>query len=371
MLTPRSMPRSWPAAALALLASAALSVANAHSAFAAEHYAGRRVTVVINYAAGGPADIEGRLFARHVARHIAGGPNVIVQNMDGAGGLIGTNYIGEIAPKDGTVVGLLTGAAWQYASETKPRRVDFRSYEFVAYQPGTTVYFMRTDVKPGMKLATDLGRAEGLVSGGLGADNGKDLLLRLTLDMLGHKYKYVTGYRGSNAARLALQQGEINYYGESPPSYRAVVEPGLVAKGEVIALFYDADFDGRDFRMPKQVEGLGLQPFHEIHRQIRGTLPSGQLWAAYRAIVALNHGLQRIVALPPGAPPAAVDALRQAIRRLDQDREFADDAVRTFGYVPEFVADADTSARVRAAMETSPEMKAFIAQYIAAGTTQK
>ena len=46
------------------------------------------------------------------------------------------------------MVGYLTGAAWQSASDPSPRRVDFKSYEFVAYQPGTSVYFVRTDVKP-------------------------------------------------------------------------------------------------------------------------------------------------------------------------------------------------------------------------------
>ena len=86
-----------------------VSAADAQEPF----YKGKRLTVMINFAAGGPTDIEGRLFARHIARHIAGRPNIIVQNMDGAGGLIGTNWLGEVAPKDGTALGYLTGAAWQ------------------------------------------------------------------------------------------------------------------------------------------------------------------------------------------------------------------------------------------------------------------
>ena len=50
-------------------------------------YKGKRLTLLINFAAGGPADIEGRLFARHIGRHIDGAPNIIVQNRDGAGGV--------------------------------------------------------------------------------------------------------------------------------------------------------------------------------------------------------------------------------------------------------------------------------------------
>src|ERR1700681_2440618 len=68
-------------------------------------YKGKRLSVLVNFAAGGPTDIEGRLFARHIAKHIDGQPIAIVQNMEGAGGLVGTGYLGEIAPRDGTMVG--------------------------------------------------------------------------------------------------------------------------------------------------------------------------------------------------------------------------------------------------------------------------
>ena len=73
--------------------------------------------MLINFAAGGPADIESRIFAKHLVKHIDGAPNLVVQNMDGAGGLIGAQYLGEVAAKDGTVLGALTGTAWIYASD--------------------------------------------------------------------------------------------------------------------------------------------------------------------------------------------------------------------------------------------------------------
>ncbi len=327
-------------------------------------YTGKRLTILINYAAGGPADIEGRVVARHLGRHIEGQPQIVVQNMDGAGGLIGTNYIGEIAPRDGTMLGLLTGVAWPYASETKPRKVDFKLYEFVAYQPGTTVYFMRTDVKPGIKNPLDLGRAEGLVSGGLSAESSKDLLLRLTLEMLGRSYKYVTGYRGSNAARHALTTGEVNYYSESPPSYRGLVEPSLVKTGVAIGLFYDSGWDGRSFNKPLQVEGLELPAFHELFKQIRGEEPSGHLWETYKTIVALSHAMQRIAVFPPGTPKAAIDAITKAFKGLETDAEFAAEGRKTFGFVPAFRSGPDTNDKIRSALTVTPETKAWITKYI-------
>ena len=88
-------------------------------------YKGKRLTLLINFAAGGPADIEGRLFARHFGKHIDGAPNIIVQNRDGAGGLVGTNYLGELGPRDGTMAGYLTAAAWNYVIDPGSYRVDF------------------------------------------------------------------------------------------------------------------------------------------------------------------------------------------------------------------------------------------------------
>jgi hypothetical protein len=88
-----------------------------------------------------------------------------------------------------------------------------------------------------MTAATDIVKAKGLISGGLAADNSKDLLIRLTLDMLGMPYRHVTGYRSNQAARLALQRNEISLFAESPPGYRSVVEPTMVKPGQVIPLY--------------------------------------------------------------------------------------------------------------------------------------
>ena len=80
-------------AALALLAA----LANAHGD--EPFYKGKRLTLLINFAIGGPADVEGRLFAKYIGRHIDGNPSVVVQNMDGAGGIVGAKYLGTRAQR--------------------------------------------------------------------------------------------------------------------------------------------------------------------------------------------------------------------------------------------------------------------------------
>jgi tripartite-type tricarboxylate transporter receptor subunit TctC len=327
-------------------------------------YKGKRLTIMVNYAAGGPTDIEGRLFARNIARHLAGNPNVIVQNMDGAGGLVGSNWLGEIAPKDGTAMGYLTGASWLYASDPGKYRVDFLTYDFVAYQPGTSIYYVRTDVAHGIKTSADLMKAKGLISGGLAADNSKDLLMRLALDMLGVPYRHVTGYRSNNTARMALQQNEINLFSESPPGYRSVVEPSLVKNGQVIPTWYDPGWNGESFSVPRQVEGLTIPPFHEYFQRVKGGKPSGQLWDVYLTSLAINGAMQRMLVLPPGVPKGALDALRAAVLKLNNDPAFAEEARKVVGFVPEYVAGPETNRQVRSALAVKPEVRAFVANYI-------
>ena len=341
---------------VALSASISINEVRAQEPF----YKGKRLTLLINFAAGGPTDVEGRVFARHLTKHIGG--QIIVQNMDGAGGVVGATYLGEVAPKDGTVAGYLSGTSWIYVSEPERFRVDFKSYEFVAYQPGTTVHFVRTDVSPGMKEPADIAKARGLIAGGLSIDTSKDLRLRLGLDMLGVPYQYVTGYRSSAPARLALQRGEINMFSESPPSYRSIVEPQLVKTGQAIPVWWDEIDDPPPPQ--KQMEGLSIPSFPQLHKKVKGTLPSGKLWDAYTTLFNINSTLQRLIVLPPGAPRAAYEALREGIERLNTDKDFAAEALKAIEFVPDYPTAPDMSRRVRDMIVATPEMRVFINDFM-------
>ena len=328
------------------------------------YFKGKQLTLLIGSAAGGPTDIEGRLFAKYLGRHVAGQPSVIVQNKDGAGGLIGPTYLGEVAPKDGTVLGYFSGTAWNYVNNPEHWRVDFKTYEFVAYQSGTTIEFMRTDVPPGMKVPADIAKAQGLVVGGLSVDNPKDIRTRLALDMLGVKYRYVTGYRTSMPARLAMQRGEIHIFSESPPSYRAVIEPTLVKSGEMMPVWYDSEDATGTAPLPKSMAGLAIPSFSQLYIKLKGAPPSGQLWEAFRAIQEVNSTLQRVVTLPPGASAVAAAELRAAVARLNDDKDFVAETLKLIGFEPDYESGADIAARMRAMLVASPEVRAFTADYI-------
>src|SRR5262245_19978495 len=98
----RSMITRLLAAALAVLLAAACS----DGAFA-QFYKGKTITMIINYPAGGPTDIEGRIVAQHLPAHIPGNPTVVIKNVGGAGGIIGSNQLAEAAP-NGDTMGFFT-----------------------------------------------------------------------------------------------------------------------------------------------------------------------------------------------------------------------------------------------------------------------
>src|SRR5215475_10545373 len=327
-------------------------------------YKGKRLNLVVNFAPGGPADIEGRLVAKHLVKHIDGAPGVIVQNKEGAGGLVGINFMGELGPRDGTMAGYLTAAAWNYVIEPGSFRIPFDQYEFVSYQPVNVIYYMRTDTPPGMKSAADIMQAKGVVTGGLAADSSKDILIRLTLDMLGVPYKHVTGFRSSAPARLALQRGEINFFSESPPSYFGVVEPSLVKTGQVIPLWYDPVSDGHTFAPFKPMDDQQVASFPELYRKLKGTMPSGRLWDVYRTNLAVDSAMLRTIVLPPGVPQASIEALRKAMERLSGDKEFAEETLKAIQFVPHFVTGSDLNAQVRRTLVVDPAVRSFVADYI-------
>jgi putative tricarboxylic transport membrane protein len=345
---------------IAAVMALGVTAANAGQPF----YQGKRLTLLINFAAGGPTDVEGRLLAKHIAKHIDGHPTIIVENKDGAAGMVGAGYLGEVGPKDGTMFGYFTGTSWNYLVDPQKFPVDFRKYDFIAYQPGNVVYYVRTDVPPGMKKPADIMKARGLIMGGLGADSSKDLLQRLTFDMLGLKYKYVTGYRSSNNARLALEKDEINMHSESTPGYFGIVEPNLVKTGKVIPIWYDPSFDGKTFSTPKVVEGKGIPSFPDFYKMVKGRAPSGPLWEAYKTNLSVDAEMLRLIVMPPGSPPAALAALREAVLALNDDKDYAADAMKAMQFVPHYEVSPNIDQQVRARLTVPAKMRAFILSYM-------
>ncbi len=354
--------RMASAAAAVFLAAVSMTLPSPADA-QTEFYAGKRLTILVNYDAGGPTDFEARLIARHIGRHIPGQPGVIVQNMGGAGGIIGAKYLGEKAARDGSMVGYFTAAAQHAAFAPEKFPVDFRTYDFVAYMPNGRIHFMRTDVKPGIKTARDVLNAQGVVAGGLTAESPKDLAMRMVLDMLGVPHKYVTGYNSSAQATLAFQRGELNFYSDSPSAYLTKIEPAMVRKGEVIPICFDPIFRAGQYVVPAQIKPLGIQSCPDMIRDAKGAMPDNEMAKAYIALLSFAGTMYRTFTLPPNSPKGSVTALRTAMQRLAQDKDFIEEAQRTIGEAPEYITGDDANDDAKRLLTVDPRIKAFIVDY--------
>ncbi len=326
-------------------------------------YQGKNVNFLINFAAGGPTDIEGRIVARHLARHIPGNPTIVVQNMPGAGGVTGINFLGEVAKPDGLTLGYFTGPYNHQMMKSSTLRVDLMKVPFVASVQGVTVCYIRADVPPGIKKPTDIVKAERFRAGGLSFDSNKDLRFRLAFDILGVKYDYVTGYNSSNDARLALQRNEIQYHDENIPGYRGVVEPQLVKTGMVTPLYYH-DVVKPDGTMGKSPDYPELNSFTEVYTQIHGKPPSGIKYEALKAANMASQNMNRVALLSPRTPTAGIAAMRQAFAGLAKDEEFLAEAQKVMKFHPRFEIGED-GERLRAKVLQAPaEIIDFVRQFV-------
>ena len=94
-----------------LAIAAVLVSADAAAQPAEQFFARKTVTITIGYTAGGSYDLYARMVARYLGKHIPGQPTLIAQNMPGAGSLKAANYLYEVAPKDGTALGVVVESA--------------------------------------------------------------------------------------------------------------------------------------------------------------------------------------------------------------------------------------------------------------------
>jgi tripartite-type tricarboxylate transporter receptor subunit TctC len=349
-----------------VLCGLAILFANSKAALSAEKpplYQGKTLNIVINFAAGGPTDIESRIFAKHLPKHIPGQPTVTVQAMGGAGGITATNYIGEVAKPDGYTAAYFTGSLFQHQIKDQALRVDLGKFGFITGVHGVTVSYIRSDVAPGMKKPSDFVKAQKFRAAGLGVSSSKDVRFRLSFDLLGLKYDYVTGYNSSSDARLAVQRGEAQYHDETLPSYRTQVEPQMVKTGMVIPIYYtDLVAPSGEVLVSRDVPEL--LPFTYYYKEVFGKLPSGIKYEALKAANMSSTNMTRMVLLPPKAPAESIAILRKAFDSLAKDPDFLQDAITAMRFQPRFEVGEAGERLFRQASNTPPEIVSFLRKYI-------
>lgn len=191
-----------------LAAVGALAGVGASPACAQDFYAGKIVTIVVGYAAGSGYDVNARFIARHIAKQIPGAPQIIVQNMPGGGALGATNHVANVAAKDGTVLAVvargmglepLFGGAGVKFDPLKLNWIGSSSRE-------VSVLAVRADA--GVNSIEDAMKKEVVVAGPSPGTDGVTYPNMLN-NLLGTKFRIVTGYRSGKEMALAVKRGEV------------------------------------------------------------------------------------------------------------------------------------------------------------------
>ncbi|HXI99640.1 MAG TPA: hypothetical protein VNH44_00370, partial [Micropepsaceae bacterium] len=205
------MNRSSSLVSLVALGAAVLASSSALAADARPFYAGKTITITTGEPAGGGNDAYARLLSRHLARRIPGNPNIIVQNMPGAGTMKAVMYISTTAPTDGTVMATFSSALIEQAL-TAPQRVplDFRKYAWIG-NISEDVRVCYVWGASGVKNFQDmLGRPKPLFWGATAPGTAGNADSALLQNLFGVKIKPVQGYAGSADKRLAVERREID-----------------------------------------------------------------------------------------------------------------------------------------------------------------
>jgi tripartite-type tricarboxylate transporter receptor subunit TctC len=194
----------------AILAVAALLAAAGDTAAqpVEQFFARKTITVTIGYTAGGSYDLYGRMVARHLGKHVPGQPSVIAQNMPGAGSLKAANYLYEVAPKDGTALGVIVeSAALEQALANPAAQYDAAKFTYLGRVATSNNIFMQWHTAKVQSL-DDAKRTESSLAG-TGPGSIAETVPRLLNALVGTRFKLVSGYPASTEAMLAMERGEV------------------------------------------------------------------------------------------------------------------------------------------------------------------
>src|SRR5215472_15394111 len=193
----------------ALLLALALSPAIAAAPEDDDFYRGKTVSLIIPIGTGGAYDAYGRLVARYIGRQLPGNPTIVARNMPGAGGSIASNYLYNLAPQDGTTLGIITSSfAMEQLFDNPQIRYDPRKFLAIGRLLDTTsvIFFWHTSP---IKTIDDLRRLPSTV-GISGVNEIPALRMRAMDKYLGMQMKLIPGYPSARDYVIAVERGETD-----------------------------------------------------------------------------------------------------------------------------------------------------------------
>jgi tripartite-type tricarboxylate transporter receptor subunit TctC len=304
-------PSCFCIACLAILAHVAGLCPMARGDTVSDFYAGKSISLIISAGSGGGFDVNARLVARHLGKHIPGHPTIIPRNMPGGGHLVAANYMHTIAPKDGTVLAHLLPAFVSY-QVLGGRQVEYDAAKF-NWIGGTDVDNMNLYVWHTASIhSIEDAKKTQVLMGATGAGSYTALFPTLLNNLIGTKFKIVSGYKSTTEIHIAMERGEVegrtgNYF-----SSLMANNPDWLADKKINLLMQIGSKRDADFKDLPLMTDLATN-------------------AEYKRILAIYSGdvaLGRSFITTEGVPADRLAALRKAFDETVRDPEFLADATR-------------------------------------------
>jgi tripartite-type tricarboxylate transporter receptor subunit TctC len=309
---------------------------NAAAQHADDFYRGKTLKLIVGTSSGQDYDLWARLIGRHITRHISGQPSLIVENMPGAGHIVASNHLFNVAPRDGTAIGMVSRGMTD-AAIMKVRNIRFEPGRFNWLgSPEINHRVMFVSAASGITRIADLFERE-LIVGAPGGGQGVTAAPLLLKNLLGLKLKVVTGYRSPGEVVLAVTRGEVGGLVTTvggPVSARRQ----WVADGKMRVLFN---------MEPARVAWLDAPTIFEVAK----TEEQRQVLTFFAG----NTRLGRPLMAPPDVPAERVALLRRAFDATMRDAAFLKEA-QTMGFEVSPQTGEAIAAQVAAALATPEEI---------------
>ena len=316
-------------------AIAAMLIAHGAPAIAAEDfYAGKQVILIVGAGVGGGYDLQARVTARHLGKHIPGTPAIIVQNMPAR--IAAANYMFNMAPSDGTTIALVQ-RGMLLAKLIYPTGIRFEigKFHWIGSLNSETAVTLAWHTAP-HKTVQNLFNQELIVGGITGVD--PETTPKLYNSLIGTKFRVISGYNSTAQIALAIESGEVQGIADWSWSSIKAVRPDWL----------------RDKKATLLMQGA-------LHKEPElGGLPSALDFIkndADRKVLELHFTQKtaaRPIIAPPGVPADKVAILRKAFAALAHDTEFMADAEKS-KIEFDFVSAEKVEKVVALIASTSPE----------------
>jgi tripartite-type tricarboxylate transporter receptor subunit TctC len=324
-----------------IAACASLAMVNPHPGYAEDDfYSGKTIQMLIGFSSGGGYDLYGRTLARYLGRHIPGNPQVLPQNMPGAGSLKLVNYLYNVAPKDGTAIGIFApGIVAEpllgHGDGTQFDATKFGWLGSVSQEVSVCAFMAST----GIMTLSDM-QTKPTVIGASGGGAESDVFATVLRNMFKMPIRIVTGYPGGTEITLAMQRHEVD--GRCGWSWTSLMSrnKAMLTDKEINVALQIALNKGDDpnlLRVPLIMD-LTDDPAQR---------------AALKLIVS-RQSIARPFATPPGVPAERLAALRAAFDATMKDADFLGEA-RTADLDVRPVAGAAVEALIKEIYASPPE----------------